>query len=169
MPQVAVVPLPPGALLGRYSDDHYTDCFCVDLAGDVSFPAYVEAFYRTWLFKAERLILKWLVAKPSKDEQAGQLARGEIDSFAAWSVEARSANQLLLCDFRGTTRSWLMAAPADRDGAGKTRLYFGSAVISAVQGPGGRSEMGRSFRWLLGMHKLYSRALLHAASNKLGG
>jgi hypothetical protein len=72
---------------------------------------YVEAFYTTPLFKVERLLLAWFAARPSTDAEAQRLAAGEIATFAAWSVEAREADQLLLCDFKGRTRSWLMSTP----------------------------------------------------------
>lgn len=49
---------------------------------------------------AERSILTWAVSKPSTDEQTTQLAEGKIDTFAAWYVETRSKNEILLCDFR---------------------------------------------------------------------
>jgi len=159
--------LPKVALLNRYKDEHYTDCFSADIDGNVSHQDYVENFYRTWLFKSERLILKWAVSKPSTDEQVGQLARGDIDAFAAWTVEDRAENQLLLCDFRGKTRSWLMVEPANGEGAAHTRLYFGSAVISTGKNDDSSAEMGSSFKLLLGLHKLYSKALLKAVLRRL--
>jgi hypothetical protein len=73
----------------------------------VSQAQYVSAFYTTFVFKLERLILKWTVSKPSTDAQVKRLADGSIDSFAAWMVEARSQNQLLMCDYQRLTRSWL--------------------------------------------------------------
>ena len=71
----------------------------------------MTAFYTTWLFRLERWILRLAVARPSTDEEAHQLARGEREAFAAWSVEARAPDQLLMCDFTGRTRSWLMVVP----------------------------------------------------------
>ena len=41
--------------------------------------------------QARARILKWLVAKPSTDAQAAELAQGERESFAAWTVEATRA------------------------------------------------------------------------------
>jgi hypothetical protein len=71
-------PLPAHALLTRYSDNGaYADCFVADVAPGISHADYVTAFYTSWLFKLERLVLLCLVAKPSTDEQAGELARGE--------------------------------------------------------------------------------------------
>ncbi len=63
----------------------------------------MTAFYTTGVFKLERRILKWAVARPSTDEQARQLAAGAIDAFfAAWRVERpHELPQLLLFDFSG--------------------------------------------------------------------
>ena len=154
-------PLPEGALLGAHArDGHYTDCFAADVAAAVSHAQYVEAFYTTWVFKLERWILRWAVAKPSTDAQARQLAAGTLRSFSAWAVEARADNQLIMRDqFTRRTCSWLMVAPLP---GGRTRLYFGSGV-SPQRGGG----LGLNFGLLLGFHTLYSRILLGAARRRL--
>jgi hypothetical protein len=160
--------LPQAALLGRYLQaGAYTDCYVTEVAGTVSHAEYVEAFYTTAVFKLERLLLAWFVSRPSSDAQARQLASGMLGSFAAWSVEGRSADQLLLCDFAGRTRSWLMVATVDGAGSPSTRLYFGSAVVPVVDKRSGQTTMGFAFRVLLGFHKLYSRVLLRAARSRL--
>lgn len=157
--------LPPGALLARYGgEEGYADCYSTTVPGPVGHAAFVEAFYSTRLFKLER----WLLARlgyASTDEQARQLAMGQRERFAAWTVEARAADQLLMCDAVGGTRSWLMVAPAE---GGGTRLHFGSAVVPRRRGPGQRPRMGLVFHALLGFHRLYSRALLAAACRRLG-
>lgn len=148
--------LPDDALLQRYRDEGaYTDCFALDVPGQVGHAAYVEAFYTTAVFKLERLLLAWLAGCPSRDAEACELAAGRRAQFAAWAVEARAPGQLLMCDLSGSTRSWLMVAAAPHG----TRLYFGSAVV--------RSRQGGAFRALLGFHKLYSRVLLRAAAARL--
>lgn len=158
-------PLPAWSLLRRYADSgDYTDCFVTDIPGDFSHAEYVAAFYTTWLFWLERQLLR-LARKPSTDDEAHQLAQGQREAFAAWIVEARAPNQLLLCDFLGNTRSWLMAEPLP--GGGVTRLYFGSAVIARADGKTGVRRMRAQFRALLGFHKRYSRALLGAARERL--
>lgn len=160
--------IPEGALLGRYRDGGaYADCYATDVARLVTHAEYVAAFYTTWIFKLERLILAWLVSRPSTDEQASALAAGKLDSFAAWSVESRGTDQILLTDFRGRTRSWLMVAKITHNGAPGTRLYFGSAVVPVVDGPSSQAKLGFFYRALLGFHKLYSRVLLHAARSRL--
>jgi hypothetical protein len=158
-------PLPAFSLLRRYADSgDYTDCFTTVIPGDFSHAEYVAAFYTTWLFRLERLLLR-LARRPSTDDEARQLAQGEREAFAAWTVEARAPNQLLLCDYLGNTRSWLMVEPMP--GGGVTRLYFGSAVIARADRHSGRRRLRAHFRALLGFHKRYSRALLSAAKSRL--
>lgn len=161
-------PLPDGALLGAYhANGAYADCFATDIAGLVSHEQFVTAFYTTSLFKLERAILKWAVARPATDAQAKQLASGSIDAFAAWTVEQRAPNQLLLADFLGRTRSWLMVAPVTVSKAPGTRLYFGSAMVPAKNRKTGQAQLGLVFKALLGFHKLYSVLLLRAAKARL--
>lgn len=166
MSPITTPPLPEHALLARYArNGGYTDCYATDLPGNFSHAEYVAAFYTTWLFKLERAILKWLVARPSTDEEAAELAQGGRRTFAAWTVEASAPNQLLMCDFLGNTRSWLMIEP--RHNGGVTRLYFGSAIVPSAADRDGRPRLGFSFRSLLGFHRYYSRALLAAARARL--
>lgn len=168
MSQAAVrkTDLPASALLRKYVyEGAYTDCYVTEVTTVASQAEYVEAFYTTGPFKLERLILRWLVSKPSSDCDARRLAHGEIDSFAAWTVEGRAQNQLLLCDFQRRTRSWLMAVPLESGGTG-TRLYFGSAVVP-VRTKSGKVALGFTFTVLLGFHKLYSQVLLRAARSRL--
>ncbi len=161
--------LPADALLQRHAGaGGHADCYAVDVAGRVSHAAFVEAFYTTWVFKLERWILRWFASRPSTDAQARQLADGTRDSFAAWSVEARAADQLLLADFTGRTKSWLMVAAAGSAASPGTRLYFGSAVVPVRSRRAGWTRMGWVFRALLGFHQLYSRVLLGAARARLG-
>jgi hypothetical protein len=151
------LPLPDAALLRRYAGTGaYTDCFATDVPHVIPHARYVEAFYTTPLFKLERVILKLAVRRPSSDAQARQLAAGTLERFAAWDVEQRADNQLLMCDMFGNTRSWLMVAPID----GGTRLYFGSAVVPKATGH-------KSFKGLVAFHKLYSRALLASARSRV--
>ena len=143
--------LPERALLQKYVEaGAYTDCFSCEVVGDVALVDFVEAFYTSWLFKLERFILRVAISRPSTDLEARQVALGEIEKFAAWRVEERGDQQLLMSDFRDHTRSWFMVAPG--------RLYFGSAVIPKDQ---------PSYKLLLGLHRLYSRALLATARSRL--
>lgn len=169
MSTLQVCELPEQALLRPYKlRGAYTDCYAMDLPSAVPHADYVEAFYTTALFKVERQVLAWFAARPSTDLQARQLARGEVDQFAAWHVEGRDANQLLLCDFLGRTRSWLMSVPIDGGPSPGTRLYFGSAVVpKSIDPKSGKPAFGLAFRALTGFHHLYSQALLRAAASRL--
>lgn len=152
--------LPDAALLNRYRKD-YTDCFIVDCQGSIPLGDFVYAFYTTFVFKLERVILAALAARPSTDADASQLSKGEIEKFAAWKVEDRTVDQLLMCDFRGRTRSWFMVAAIDLIARPHTRLYFGSAVIKS------NGKHSTSIGLLLGFHRLYSRILLRAAVRRV--
>ena len=155
--------LPPQALLGRYCrDGSYTDCFVVEIADPTTLAGYVQAFYTSWLFKLERFVLA-LAARPSSDLQAIDLAAGKGRVFAAWEVEARTVDQLLMRDMTGRTRSWFMV---DRT-AGITRLYFGSAVTASRRTASEPAVIPVVYRALTGLHKVYSRALLAAAVRRL--
>lgn len=163
---IQIASLPEEALLRRYreQDRNYTDCYTTLVAGRHVLSDFVYAFYTTWLFKLERLIIKHLAHRPSTDAQARRLADGSGTAFAVWTVEARNDAQLLLCDHREKTRSWLMVEAVDDS---QTLLRFGSAVVATADGTAEAPEIGTGFRWLLGFHKLYSRALLYCARTRL--
>ena len=136
------------------------------LPGAVTQAACIEAFYTSPLFKIERTLLQFLAKKPATDADAKALAGGAATRFSAWRVEAQSSSELLLADFTGRTRSWLMAAPAPlTNNPPTTLLYFGSAVVP-LSGQGAH-RMGWLFHALLGFHRLYSRLLLRAACQRL--
>lgn len=166
MPTITPQPLPDDALLARYRENGaYTDCYAIDLPGEITQQAFVTAFYTSPAFRLERMILSLLMRKPSSDADVAELAAGTTESFAAWTVEARSQNQLLLCDYQSRTRSWLMAGPLS---GGGTRLYFGSAVVPVTRDQLGKPSMGSVFHALLGFHRIYSRILLRSAARRVG-
>ncbi len=163
---VTPCPVPDGTALAAYREQGaFTDCYRIALEGEFAQSAYVEAFYTTWLFKLERLILARFINRPSTDAEAAALARGATDNFAAWRVEHRGEREILLSDFVGRTRSWLMSAPAD-PGRG-TLLYFGSAIVPTAITGTDRREIGWTFRALSRFHHWYSIALLAAARSRL--
>jgi hypothetical protein len=154
--------VPGHALHARYlPSGAYVDCYATEVPVAWTHAEFVARFYTSWLFKLEAWLLARLVDKPSSDAEARELAQGRRESFAAWTVEARADNQLLMCDFMKRTRSWFMTEPVENGG---TRLYFGSVVVPVVDRKTGRLTLGWSYSALLGFHKLYSRALLRAAS-----
>ena len=171
---IEACPIPESALLNKYRNrspsedaEAYADCYSVGINGSVVLSDFVFAFYTTPVFRLERVILKYLVAKPSTDYQARQLADGSIDSFAAWNVEQRTEEQLLMCDFRGRTRSWFMVTPIVTTSHSRTLLRFGSAVVPRKNIKTGKLELGSGFSFLRGFHKLYSKALLYSAKMRL--
>lgn len=165
MPRVEKRPLPETALHQRHArEGAYSDCYSTVIDGVVTLGNFVEAFYTTWLFKLERWILAVTVGKRSNDAEARWVAHGDADAFAAWTVEERAPNQLLMCDYVGVTRSWFMTSPEE---GGRTRLYFGTVVAPRSEQANGRRQIGRTYRLLMGFHKLYSRALLRAAAASL--
>jgi hypothetical protein len=160
-------PLPEHALLAAYRrNGSYTDCYVTEIDRVVVQAEYVAAFYTAWLFRIERWILAVAVRRPSTDVEARAVATGSGERFAAWRVEARTGDQLLMCDFVARTRSWFMTEAIEVDGRPGTRLYFGSAVV-AVEDARGRRRMGFTFGALLGFHRLYSIALLATARARL--
>jgi hypothetical protein len=161
-------PIPDDALLNDYLNaDSYTDCYVTIIQGTVSLPRFVTAFYTTPVFRLERFILKIAASRPSTDAEAEQLATGASAVFAAWDVEARSDNQLLMADFSRRTRSWFMAVPVTGSRHPYTHLYFGSAVVPVKNPKTGKRTLGWLFRALLGFHKFYSTVLLYAAKSRL--
>lgn len=156
--------VPPQALLSKYSlDGTYADSYVTEVQGHIPFPTYVFAFYTTALFKVEAFILTYSVKRPSDDGQAQELADGSRNEFAAWNVEGRSENELLMCDMSGRTRSWFMVRHLDSC----TQLYFGSAVVPKKNKTTGISSLGFIFTALLGFHKIYSILLLYFAKQKV--
>ena len=160
--RVRKAPLPEDALLQHYAQrpDCYTDCYRTTYPQTVAIEEFIGAFYRTPLFKSERLVLQVAFRSPSTDADLDAMASGKTDQFAAWTVEDRLPTQILLCDRSGRTRSWLMT----RGHGGTSELFFGSAVVPKE--PGG--SLGTLFTVLLPFHKLYARALLRAARGALG-
>ncbi|MEO1203651.1 MAG: hypothetical protein AAFX10_13140 [Pseudomonadota bacterium] len=164
------VPLPDAALLGRYSPDtgsdcvgNYVDCFRAEFDGAVDLQSFVAAFYRTPLFRLERVILARAMKLASTDEGAIALSEGRTQAFAAWSVEARTADQLLMCAVDRRTRSWFMVRPSSNG----TVLYFGSAVLPPPDGQSDRPFANWLYRAALPLHRVYSVLLLGAAHRKL--
>jgi hypothetical protein len=158
---VEAVPVPDDAFLAAYTRaGAFTDCYRTTVSGRVSLAEMIEAFYTTPLFGIERWLLARALGFSSSDAQARSLANGEIADFAAWRVEHRDANQILLA--AGRTRSWLGVEPTDET-QGSTTLRFGSAVVPVSS----TGKLGFAFDALLGFHRLYSRSLLAACAKRV--
>ena len=161
-------PVPTNTLLDKYAtNEGYADCYCTQTTRQVPFPDFVFVFYMTPLFRLERYILKLTIAKPSSDLEARQLADGKSGRFAAWRVEARSQNELLMCDIQGRTRSWLMTIPIHKANGFQTQLYFGSVVMPRRNPKAGQPSLEVWLRALLRFHKIYSLLLLHTAKSNI--
>lgn len=164
MPSVKKCAVPQNSLLAAYTrDGSYADCYRTELNGHISLPVFVKAFYTNWLFKLEAFILKYTVKRPSNDLEAQELAEGTRMKFAAWDMEGRTENELLMCDMLSRTRSWFMVTHENE----RTQLYFGSAVVPVKDPTTGKSSLGFLFVILLGFHQLYSYFLLYFASRNV--
>lgn len=164
MPAIEKCTVPPQALLSKYVViGTYTDSYRTEVQDHVPFSKFVFSFYTTWLFKIEAFILAYSVKRPSNDDQARELADGTRNEFAAWKIESRNENELLMCDMSGRTRSWFMVQHIDS----RTQLYFGSAVVPKKDETTGKSSLGLIFTALLGFHKIYSVLLLYFAKRRL--
>ena len=160
--------LPADSLLQPYrARGDFTDCYTTDVNAAVNHAEFVEAFYTTRLFGLERFILKLLIKRPSTHAEARELAEGTRDTFAAWRVETRTDNQILLTDFMGRTRSWLMVQPLSGGAQPQTRLLFGSCIVGPRVASKGHSPADLIFRMLGRFHAPYSEALLASARRRL--
>jgi hypothetical protein len=167
MPKIIETELPSEALSTRYQEQGaFVDCYYIDIAKDISFEQYIQAFYTRTLFKLERCLLSLATFKRTKDEDAVELSLGKTDQYSIWTVEGREYNQIMLRDFTGNTRSWLMVKKLSENNVG-TRLYFGSVVVPKDVTKDGQGSFGVLFHLLDKFHKIYSRALLRAAYRKL--
>ena len=159
---VAPVAVPEASFLSGYTKARaFTDCYAVTVPDEITLPAFIEAFYTTRLFKMELWLLAKALKLHSSDEGARQLANAQVDRIAAWKVEQRAENEILLD--AGQTRSWL-SVQASLAQPRSTTLLFGSAVVPIR--PGGK--FGWVFHALLGFHRVYSKLLLAAAARRLG-
>ncbi len=164
MPSIQKCAVPQNSLLSVYTrDGSYTDSYRTELPGYITLPTFIKAFYTNWLFKIEAFILKYAAKRPSNDVEAQELANGSRIRFAAWDVEGRNENELLMCDMMGRTRSWFMVTHENE----RTQLYFGSAVVAMRNPKTGKSSLGPIFTVLLGFHQIYSFLLLYFASRNV--
>lgn len=166
--------IPDIGLLAKYVDAPYpngarayTDCFETLLSDEFALQDFINAFYTTWLFKLERVVIRFMAGQPSTDDDAARLAAGSAQTFAVWTIEERTPTQLLLCDSHGRTRSWLMVEPMRGNGHAQTLLRFGSAVTPETDKKSGKTELSMGFRLLLPIHRVYSRLLLGASQSRL--
>lgn len=148
--------------MAQHTGGHdYTDAFTLDLRADVALAEFIRAFYTTWLFRAEGIVLSLSGARPVPADLEA-IAIGSGGRFAAWSVMGRTPTEILLADMSGHTRSWLSIEPLQ----GRTQLWFGSAVMAKPL-PDGTEGLGRFMSALIPVHRFYSKALLSSAARRL--
>jgi hypothetical protein len=175
MSKVFETELPSHALTASYKEQGaFFDCYYIDIEKEISLDKYIQAFYTTPLFKLERSLLSLATFKHGKDDDALQLSQGKIDHYSVWTVEGRESNQIMLRDFTGNTRSWLMVKKAsgsdcdsNKDRGISTRLYFGSVVVPKGVTESGQGSFGVLFHLFGKFHQLYSKALISAAYRRL--
>ncbi len=168
MTRIATCELPDNGLTKTYlAKGAHTDCYYIDIAAKVTLAQYLQAFYNTPVFSVEKTLLTTFAKKHIRNNDINVLADGNCDSFSIWTVEQRTDNQILLCEFTQSTRSWLMVDYLGTAEQPITRLYFGSVVVPKIVSPSGKSTFGILFYAFAGFHKLYSRALLKSAFNAL--
>lgn len=160
--------IPETGSLAKYRDHPgcYTDCFFVDVPGDISLSEYISAFFNNFPMRVERSMLTLLASKPSSIEDVQHLALGTNDKLAIWETEEREQNQLLMSVGNGPIRSWWMIAPPSNNEK-HTRLFFGSAFLPRSENSSGEPKKGIIFHALLGFHKFYSRLLLWMVKRNL--
>ncbi|MEL6648775.1 MAG: hypothetical protein AAFQ05_13995 [Pseudomonadota bacterium] len=162
MARVVAALLPQDSLLHACATrpGSYTDCFeaavPTDGTPDRAFERFVFLFFDSWLFRVERMILRFAGKAPKAGTDPIALARGEVAHFAAWTVDARRAQELLMSVHHTPIRTWLSVA---KDGD-QMRLRFGTALLA--QETSGRVHWG--FRATIRAHRLYAKLLLKAAA-----
>jgi len=168
MSKIVQAAVPCHALSAKYMQQGaFVDCYYIDIPKEVSLDNYIKAFYTTFLFKIERTILSLATFKQAIDMHAVELSLGTSENYSVWTVEGRVSDQIMLRDFTGKTRSWLMVQKSRVNEGTFTRLYFGSVVVPKAVSANGQAKFGFIFHVLGKFHQLYSRALLNAAYNKL--
>ena len=165
MSKILLTELPKGAFLKTYEaqPDTHTDCYKTSLQKHVSLEGFINAFFTSWLFRIERLILRLAMKKPSSDYDIAEFAKGTTNIMAAWETEQRDEDQILLQVPHTPIRTWLMR----RTDGDQTHLYFGSAILPVRTDKDGKPALGRIFVLLMGFHRLYARALLYFAERAL--
>jgi hypothetical protein len=168
MTQVTASELPPESLLARLrGPECYRDAFRASVAGDVSLGELITAFFSSRVFLTERMALH-LIGRGAGHRDIAALAAGRTERFAAWEVEAREENELLMHDFLDKTCCWLAVSSRREDAAldaplpvpetGRAYIWFGTAV---------REFEGPIVSRLRDAHRWYARLLLEAAARRL--
>lgn len=89
-PALPANPPDSSLLLGLERRGAFTDCYALEIPMPASQAQFVEAFYTSSLFRAERFILKVLASETSTDQDARDLAQGTTKLFFGSAVIGRS-------------------------------------------------------------------------------
>ncbi|MEL7396055.1 MAG: hypothetical protein AAFN44_06750 [Pseudomonadota bacterium] len=161
MAKITQIPAPDDSFLHALAcqTGAYADCFEATVACDIpqsdAFQRFVFAFFDSPVFRVERAILRLAGKAPKDRSDPKALALGETDAFAAWRVERRADNEILLVVLNTPIRTWLSL---QKEGS-VARLRFGSAILPQE----GKDIPHWAFRVTLPAHVVYSRLLLRAA------
>ncbi|KAA0175468.1 hypothetical protein FNF27_03168 [Cafeteria roenbergensis] len=139
------------------------DCFRLDVPGHVPIERFVHAFFTSWLFKLERLVLP--VA--TTDSLAKDFAYSRVNEFAIWTAKERTDSELLATwaeeHSPATGATWMRVVHGkDDDGKPKTCLEFGSAIATGDM-PYQKAVMAVA----MPLHLAYSGLLLGAAAGNI--
>lgn len=162
---VRAVDIPSGTMLKAYQAQEgcYTDCYAVDVAGAPDIERFIRIFFDTSIFRLERRILALSGLEATHADDVDALARGHRSRFAAWRLEGKTADELMLRFERPSGRTWLHVADVP-DQSGQARLFFGSALLPGARDNDKRPTIGWSLHAFLPFHRLYARMLLRAAA-----
>lgn len=157
--------VPEGSFLKAYEgrEGCETDCFQADVPGHPDIDRFVHIFFDTWVFRIERRLLALLGEDYATSEDVAALAGRSSDTLAAWTVQDRSADEIILAFKRPRGRTWLQATQLDGS-LGSTRLRFGSALLPNIDSEGQTASISWGLKIGLPLHRLYARLLLAAAA-----
>ena len=102
---VSACEVPESSLLTQFGGpEDYRDCFCREVAGEVTLEQYIERFYCSMAFRPERIVLG-LMGRGASNEDARKLARGERGRAIAGLGGVRDRSCLALTAGRMKTDS----------------------------------------------------------------
>lgn len=139
------------------------DCFRLDVPGHVPIERFAHAFFTSWLFKLERLVLP--VA--TTDDLAKDFAYSRVNEFAIWTAKERTDSELLAVwaeqHSPASGATWMRVVHGkDDEGKPKTCLEFGSAIA-----PGDMPYQKAVMAVAVPLHLAYSGLLLGAAAGNI--